>query len=44
MNIFDFREKLIESYQSFSRSFTKIRAEDIQKRVDEECFIKAAVI
>ena len=38
MNIFDFREKLIESYQSFSRSFTKIRAEDIQKRVDEECF------
>lgn len=37
MNIFEFRDQLITNYQSFSRSFTKIRAADIQKRVEEEC-------
>lgn len=34
MDVFDFREKLIEEYERFSRSFTRIRAEDIQEKVD----------
>lgn|GEM_PF-2981827 len=27
MDIFEFRDRLIESYKSFSRSFTKIESE-----------------
>ena len=34
MDVFDFREELIEEYQRFSRSFTKIKATDIQQTVD----------
>lgn len=40
MNIFDFRDKLIESYHSFSRSFTKINSPDIAEEVNRECFEK----
>ena len=37
MNIFEFRDKLIESYKDFSQSFTKILSKDIRKKVEEEC-------
>ena len=36
MNAFDFDSKLIDRYESFSRSFTKIRAEDLDSAVEEE--------
>ncbi|QSR89204.1 DEAD/DEAH box helicase [Methylacidiphilum caldifontis] len=35
MNVFEFRNKLIEDYERFSRSFTKILAEDIKEEVDK---------
>jgi len=34
LNIFDFRDQLIKSYESFSRSFTKILSKDIYKEVE----------
>lgn len=34
MDVFAFREEIITEYERFSRSFTKIRAEDISKMVD----------
>ena len=34
MDVFAFREELIAEYERFSRSFTKIRAEDISKAVN----------
>lgn len=37
MNIFEFRDTLINSYKAFSRSFTKIESEDIRSKVEEEC-------
>ena len=37
MNIFKFRDELIDNYKSFSRSFTKIRAKDIKNKVQHEC-------
>jgi hypothetical protein len=33
MNIFDLDRAMIEEYAAFSRSFTKIRAQDIRKAV-----------
>lgn len=36
MNVFDFRDRVIEEYARFSRSFTRIRATDI------ECTVEAA--
>ena len=35
MDVFAFREDLIREYEQFSRSFTKIRADDISREVDE---------
>ena len=35
MDVFAFREELVDEYRRFSRSFTKIRAEDILREVDE---------
>ena len=35
MDVFAFRDELIEDYERFSRSFTKIRSEDIKIVVDE---------
>ena len=40
MNIFEFRDQLIQSYQAFSRSFTKINSPDIRGEVERECFDK----
>ena len=37
MNIFQFRDELIESYKAFSRSFTKIESDDIRNKVEQEC-------
>lgn len=37
MNIFEFRDMLIDNYQSFSRSFTKIESEDIRSKIEQEC-------
>lgn len=37
MNIFDFRDALIEHYKTFSRSFTQIASQDIRDIVDEQC-------
>ncbi len=34
MDVFTFRDRLVEEYARFSRSFTKIRAEDISEAVD----------
>ena len=36
MDVFAFREELIAEYARFSRSFTRIRAEDISRKVDAE--------
>ncbi len=35
MDVFRFREELIGEYEQFSRSFTRIRADDIRREVDE---------
>lgn len=36
-NIFEFRDQLIQNYEAFSRSFTKIRAHDISNAVEQAC-------
>jgi len=36
MDVFAFRDKLIEEYEQFSRSFTEIRTPDIKELVDKE--------
>ena len=35
-NIFQFRHELVEEYAAFSRSFTRINADDIARAVDAE--------
>jgi hypothetical protein len=35
-NVFAFRDKLIEEYRSFSRSFTRIAASDIRNGVEDQ--------
>ncbi len=35
MDVFAFREELVDEYERFSRSFTRIRADDISRQVDE---------
>ena len=35
MDVFQFRKAIIEDYETFSRSFTRIRAPDIQRFADE---------
>src|SRR4051794_14524816 len=34
MRVFDLDRKLVSDYEHFSRSFTRIRAEDIREKVD----------
>ncbi len=36
MDVFQFRKKLITDYQRFTRSFTRIRAQDIKAFIDQE--------
>lgn len=36
MNVFDFRQTLVNQYADFTRSFTRIKAEDIRTFVDKE--------
>lgn len=36
MDVFSFRDRLIDEYAVFSRSFTRIAAADIQEFVDKE--------
>lgn len=36
MNVFDLRSSILKDYQQFTRSFTRIRAEDISAAVDGE--------
>ena len=35
MDVFEFRNEIIDDYKSFTRSFTRIRAKDIKRAVDE---------
>ena len=35
MDVFAFRDEIIAEYERFSRSFTRIRAEDIRQAVDK---------
>ena len=35
-NVFAFRDKLIEEYRAFSRSFTRIAASDIRNEVEDQ--------
>ncbi len=35
MNVFDLSDRIIADYEAFSRSFVKIRADDIRDKVDE---------
>lgn len=35
MNVFEFRDRVIDEYARFSRSFTRIRADDIAEVVDD---------
>ena len=37
MDVFEFRDKLVTEYERFTRSFVRIRAEDIRAHVDQEC-------
>ena len=34
MNVFDLDQSMIAEYEAFSRSFTKIRAQDIRDQID----------
>src|SRR5271165_896275 len=34
MNVFDLDQAMIEEYAAFSRSFTKIRADDLRAQID----------
>ena len=34
MDVFKFREELVEEYAKFSRSFTRIRADGVKRAVD----------
>ena len=36
MDVFKFREHLVGEYEQFTRSFTRIRSEDIRAYVDRE--------
>src|SRR5574340_663504 len=36
MNVFEFREKLVADYSDFTRSFTRIKADDIKAYIDRE--------
>src|SRR5687768_5526106 len=36
MNVFDFRDQLINEYSSFSRSFSRIAAPDIRDEVERQ--------
>lgn len=36
MDVFEFREKLVGEYSAYTRSFTRIRSDDIRKFVDAE--------
>lgn len=36
MNVFEFREHVVGEYQQFTRSFTRIKADDIRTHVDAE--------
>lgn len=38
MNVFEFRERVIEDYERFARSFTRIKATDIKAYVDAEVY------
>jgi hypothetical protein len=36
MDVFEFRDNLVAEYERFTRSFVRIRAEDIKAHVDQE--------
>lgn len=36
MNVFEFRQRLVEDYQRFTRSFTTIKADDLRTAIDAE--------
>lgn len=36
MNVFEFRQHLVTEYSAFTRSFTRIKADDIRTFVDAE--------
>lgn len=36
MNVFEFRDKLVEDYSTFSRSFTQVRPDDIRQFIAKE--------
>lgn len=36
MNVFEFRQTLVDEYAEFTRSFTRIKADDIREHVDAE--------
>lgn len=36
MDVFEFRSRLVEEYEQFTRSFTRIRADDIRQYVDAQ--------
>lgn len=36
MNVFDFRKNLVSEYSEFTRSFAKIKADDIREFVDQQ--------
>lgn len=36
MDVFDFREQLVTEYEQFTRSFTRLRSDDIREVVDRE--------
>jgi len=43
LNVFEFRKRVVEDYERFSRSFSKIKTEDIAHFVDAEYRARASL-
>jgi hypothetical protein len=43
MNVFDLDRAMIDEYAAFSRSFTKIRAQDIRDQIEKNTLYMSSV-
>ena len=35
MDVFDLRQQIVQDYANFARSFTRVRADDLKRQIDE---------
>ena len=35
MDVFDLRKQIVQDYANFARSFTRVRADDLKRQIDE---------